>query len=152
MADNIYYSFYDYVTDIKRLTRQLRDYQFDLIVGVARGGCIPAIPLSHNLSVPYTSIDFSLRDGVNINPQNVYTFFESVTGRYKNILLVDDLVDSGNSMKQLILVVQNFTSPSVATLLRNVDVDLGVPHFCGTEFSRKKEPRYFDFWWECVNV
>ena len=148
MDDTILYSFEDFDADMDRLVEQLKDKKFDMIVGINRGGCLPAVVLSHALKIPTTTIDYSTRDGVNIHPKSLYGYFEELTATYPKLLIVDDLVDSGTAMKKILSVVGNFTKPTVATLLHNLDVDLGVEHYYGTAFSRKVEPRYFDFWWE----
>lgn len=148
MNETILYSHEDFDCDMDRLVEQLKDKGFDLIVGINRGGCLPAVCLSHALKVPATMIDFSTRDGVNIHPVSLYKYFEDLTDHHDNILIVDDLIDSGVAMKKILSVAKCFTKPTVATLLHNTDVDLEVEHYYGTAYSRKTEPRYFDFWWE----
>lgn len=148
MNETIFYSHADFDRDMKRLVDQLKGKEFDLIIGINRGGCLPAVCLSHSLGIPTTMIDFSTRDGVNIHPKSLYGYFEQLTDHYTKLLIVDDLIDSGKAMKKLIPVVKCFAEPTVATLLHNTDIELGVDHYYGTAYSRKTEPRYFDFWWE----
>lgn len=148
MNKTILYSHEDFDRDMDILVEQLDGKVFDLIVGINRGGCLPAVCLSHALKIPCTMIDFSTRDGVNIHPVSIYGYFEGLTDHYDNILIVDDLIDSGVAMKKILSVATCFTRPTVATLLHNTDVDLGVEHYYGTAYSRKTELRYFDFWWE----
>lgn len=151
--NTIFYSQDWFDQDIGVLITQLKDKQFDVIVGVNRGGCIPAVCLSHALKIPCTMVDYSLRDGANINLKSLYLFFENLTDKYTKVLIVDDLVDSGQSLKNIIKQAMVFTTPSIATLLHNRDVaDLGVPHYYGTAFSRSEDSRYFDFWWETYSV
>lgn len=148
MGDTIQYNFLDFDRDMRRLTAQLKNKEFDLIVGINRGGCLPAVCLSHSLGIPCTQIDYSTRDGVNIHPTSLYGFFENLTDKYKKLLIVDDLIDSGTAMTKIISVVKVFTEPTIATLLHNTDIELGVDHYYGTAYSRSLEKRYFDFWWE----
>jgi hypoxanthine phosphoribosyltransferase len=152
MSNNIYYSVDNFNRDIKTLVHQLNKREFDLIIGINRGGSIPAVCLSHALGIPATMVDWSTRDGVNIHSTSMHTYFENITDNYRNILIVDDLIDSGTSMKKLLDIVTRFCAPTVATLLHNTDVELEVDHYYGTAYSRQTEPRYFDFWWEKVNV
>ena len=58
--------------------------KFDYICGVPRGGCIPAVHLSHHLGIPYK--DYS--------DEEIYV---------NNVLFVEDIVHSGESVKDLIL-------------------------------------------------
>lgn len=134
--------------DIKSLVKQLKPLQFDIIVGVNRGGCVPAVILSHALKVPVTMIDYSTRDGANVYPKSLYRYFEDLSEEFTDILIVDDLVDSGKCIQEILTSARLFTCVSVATLLHNTDVKLPVNHYCGTMYSRKEDSRYFDFWWE----
>lgn len=134
--------------DIKSLIGQLKDLQFDIIVGVNRGGCLPAVILSHALKIPVTMIDYSTRDGINVHPKSLYRYFEDLSEEFTDILIVDDLVDSGKSIQEVVRHARMFHHIEVATLLHNSDVELPVKHYCGTMFSRKADKRYFDFWWE----
>lgn len=138
--------------DIKVLINQLKDKQFDIIVGINRGGCLPAVILSHALKTPVTMIDYSTRDGVNIYPPSLYQYFDSLSGTYPSILIVDDLVDSGKAMGEVVRNARMFHTVTVATLLHNVDVNIGVEHYFGTPYSRSIETRYFDFWWEMYGI
>jgi hypoxanthine phosphoribosyltransferase len=134
--------------DVNSLIKQLRSTQFDIIVGINRGGCLPAVVLSHALKTPVTMIDFSTRDGVNVHPRSLYQYFEQLSALYKHVLIVDDLVDSGKAMLELVKHARMFHDVTVATLLHNGDVELPVKHYYGTMYSRKEDSRYFDFWWE----
>lgn len=146
--ETIIYSFDDFDRDMTTIVEKIGDRRFDLIVGVNRGGCLPAVCLSHALHIPATMIDWSTRDGANVHPQSLYGYFEEISATYKDILIVDDLIDSGTSMKKLLQTAALFCDVSIATLLHNTDVEIKVDHYWGTAYSRKTEPRYFDFWWE----
>lgn len=146
--DTIQYTQEHFNEDMQRVIDKIGDRRFDLIIGVNRGGCLPAVCLSHALGIPATMIDYSTRDGVNIHPKSLYSYFEEISGRYKQVLIVDDLIDSGISMIKLLQTARMFCDVSVATLLHNTEVQLKVDHYWGTGYSRDHEKRYFDFWWE----
>ena len=146
--DTIVYSFDHFNDDVQRIIEKIHQRRFNLIVGVNRGGCLPAVCLSHALKIPATMIDWSTRDGANVHPKSLHGYFEDISDRYKEILIVDDLIDSGTSMSKLIRTASIFCNVSIATLLHNTDVDMKVDHYWGTAYSRKEESRYFDFWWE----
>lgn len=146
--DTILYTQTNFNDDMGRILSKIEDRKFDLIVGVNRGGCLPAVCLSHALKTPATMIDWSTRDGANVHPRSLYGYFEEISGQYKNILIVDDLIDSGASMANIIKTAKMFCNVSVATLLHNSDVQMNVDHYWGTLYSRATEKRYFDFWWE----
>ena len=94
----------------------------DYIVGITRGGLIPAVMISHYLGVPMKSLDVSLRDGGDcvsncgmaedaLGYPKAEKFVEDTTDvgaildaagqlleagdNFKNILIVDDINDTG---------------------------------------------------------
>jgi uncharacterized protein len=97
----------------------------DYIVGIVRGGLVPAVMLSHYLNIPMHTLNVSLRDGEggesNLwmaedalgpnsrerfieNPVDVAGILEAASdllengGTYKNILIVDDINDQGTTL------------------------------------------------------
>ena len=86
----------------------------DYIVGITRGGAIPGIMLSHFLKVPFRPLEVSLRDGGHTVSDGMMS--EDATGYVpfeerkdplvpfdasyrKNILIVDDINDSGATLE-----------------------------------------------------
>ena len=75
----------------------------DYIVGITRGGLIPAVMISHYLGVPMKSLDVSLRDGGDTETnawmaEDAYGYNEAP----KNILIVDDINDTGATLDWII--------------------------------------------------
>jgi uncharacterized protein len=78
----------------------LRQAKPDLIVGVARGGTIPARILADLMDAPYASIQVKLYTDIayaGATPQLMQPLNVSVTD--KRVLLVDDIADSGRSLQ-----------------------------------------------------
>jgi hypoxanthine phosphoribosyltransferase len=82
--------------------------QFDYIVGISRGGLVPAVHLSHLLEKPLLVLDYSLRDKQVVNYEyrriirdicNDIMSFHG--GEPKKILMVDDIVDSGETFNTI---------------------------------------------------
>jgi len=67
----------------------------DYIVGLTRGGLLPAVMISHYLNVPMQSLDVSLRDGGECT-SNLGMAEDAFEG--KNILVVDDINDQGSTL------------------------------------------------------
>ena len=69
--------------------------------GIARGGLLPATILSHMLKLPLLLIDYSSKEGKgdDKNHQNVLPELTSADG---NLLLVDDICDSGRTMNEIV--------------------------------------------------
>ncbi len=80
----------------------LSGWRPDYIVGITRGGLLPAVMLSHYFDIPCETLKVSLRDGGE--PESNlwmaedafgYDQGKSVPHLCKNILVVDDINDSG---------------------------------------------------------
>jgi xanthine phosphoribosyltransferase len=68
------------------------------IVGISRGGLIPAVHLSHDTDIPMTPVSYSSKEGNgdNKNHDNVLPEIEET-----RILLVDDIADYGHTLNEL---------------------------------------------------
>ena len=107
----------NYVADI---CRQIVNsgWKPDMVVGITRGGALPAVMISHYFNIPMHPLKISLRDGdesvsdcgLSENAFGYVSTDERVNGfnqnwcesRQKNILVVDDINDSGATIDWLI--------------------------------------------------
>ena len=82
---------------VQEICRQIAkdNWRPDYIVGLTRGGLLPATMISHYLEVPMQSLDVSLRDGGEC-VSNLGMGEDAFTG--KNILIVDDINDQGSTI------------------------------------------------------
>jgi len=81
--DKIYLDWKDIEAAVENLAHQIKqsDESIEAITGLPRGGLIPAVLLSHKLELPYVDSHNDFDD-------------------YKNILVVDDICDSGETLKE----------------------------------------------------
>lgn len=110
----IYYSWNQIEGAVLDLARQIQkdDWKPDYIVGITRGGAVPAILLSQYLDIPMRPLHVSLRDGHDYDCTSDLGMAEDAFGYVatdqrehehipfeisstKNILIVDDINDSG---------------------------------------------------------
>ena len=88
--------------DIELLALRLAEAKFwpDLIVGITRGGCVPAVTLSHWTNIPCTMMDYSLRDhGMK---EKRYDIIDGHIGEDdKTVLIVDDINDTGDTFTDI---------------------------------------------------
>lgn len=93
----LYYTWDNVVGACLDLARQIRqdNWQPHYIVGIGRGGLIPATLLSHYMDIPMKTLDVSLRDGGD-TVSNCNVSEDAYEG--KNILVVDDINDEGNTI------------------------------------------------------
>jgi hypoxanthine phosphoribosyltransferase len=95
----ITWNLYDH--KVRNLITQVEESNFkpDLVVGIVRGGMIPAIMISHHFDVECDSFLLSFRDHKANGLDKVWGLCIYYHG--KNILFVDDIVDSGKTMGAL---------------------------------------------------
>jgi len=94
----IYYSWRDVERQTQEILRQLqRDAWIpDYVVGLTRGGLVPANLISQYLEVPMECLKVSLRDYNNGPESNLWMSEDAYEG--KRILIVDDINDSGATL------------------------------------------------------
>ena len=75
--------------------------EFDLVIGIARGGVPLAMVIADRIGVKMDMINVKSYTGIGrrVKPKILSTLMDGVKGR--RILLVDDLVDHGETMKML---------------------------------------------------
>ncbi len=78
-----------------------KDYTVDIIVGIARGGLIPAVRMSHIMDdVLMRVMDVKFYTNIEEHteiPEITVPLTEPVEG--KNVLIVDDVADTGKTLK-----------------------------------------------------
>ena len=98
----IYYSWQDVENQTQEILRQmaLEPWRPDYVVGLTRGGLVPANLISQYLEVPMETLKVQLRDG-HESESNLW-MAEDAFGHNleiaKNILIVDDINDSGATL------------------------------------------------------
>ena len=88
---------YDYVSFIVDLLEQRVQKDYDFIVGVGRGGLIPATMLAYKLKKKVVS--FGIKTYDDMVQTGKYSIYQSITVPTKKskILVVDDICDTGNT-------------------------------------------------------
>lgn len=103
MTKKLHYFWQDLEDDCRKLAKILKDKKFDCIVGIARGGVIPAVIISHLLNnKKFRILNYSYYEGT-VRKKKLISFFGIPKDlKRQNILLVDDVVDSGETMKRAV--------------------------------------------------
>jgi hypoxanthine phosphoribosyltransferase len=94
----INYTWQDVENQTQEILRQLqRDaWMPDYVVGLTRGGLVPANLISQYLAVPMECLKVSLRDDASQPESNLWMAEDAYEG--KRILIVDDINDSGATL------------------------------------------------------
>ena len=101
MVEFRYISWPEYGNLAEALAEKVRcgGKKFDLVVGIARGGMPVAMVVSDHLGVKVDFVNVKSYDGIGQRsaPRILSTVTEDIEG--KNVLIVDDLVDQGDTMQ-----------------------------------------------------
>lgn len=150
IMDKISYSWQDFDQDIVSIVNQIKDSLWipDYIVGVKRGGLIPAIKLSHILDKPMIMMSCQLRDSKDTEVR-LYEVEEIPTD--KKILIVDDICDSGVTLSKIILqfYVNAFSIYNVKTcsLFYNGEQNF-IVDYAARNWNRSTNKEWIVFPWE----
>ena len=95
----IFYSYDEFAVDTKKMAKQIKDeFDPDVILAVARGG----LTLGHSLAVALNNRNLFTLNSIHYEDTNkldtINIFNVPDLSKYTKILLVDDIIDSGESM------------------------------------------------------
>ena len=96
------YTFDSIAKEIELICKRIvkSHWQPDYIVGLSRGGLVPGVMISHWLNVPFKPLEVSLRDGGYCKSSKFFAreaYGHNEDGVKKNILIVDDINDTGQT-------------------------------------------------------
>jgi len=123
----------------------------DFVIGIGRGGLVPAVYISHQLNLPMLSIDHSSK---------VPGFADELLGKVAEksaagtkLLFVDDINDSGGTIDYIrrLLADDGGAAENLrfAVVLSNTRSKVAVDYWAET-IDRETDKRWFVFPWEAV--
>jgi hypoxanthine phosphoribosyltransferase len=142
------YSYDNFVNDIARIEKAVinSEKHYDYIVGIVRGGAIPAVCLSHKLGLPMKCVSWSTFHGEQMK-ESAWDIAEDIADG-KRVLVVDDILDSGRTFRELL---EDWDAEreqiDIAVLIHNTDQGI-VPDYCGRTIDKSIDPSWITFWWE----
>jgi hypoxanthine phosphoribosyltransferase len=141
----------------------LSNWRPDIIVGIGRGGLLPAVMISQYFNIKMNSLDISLRDGGD-TVSNCGLAADAYDGA--NILVVDDINDTGATFNWLMEDWRSSALPSAirwdndvwnktvkfAVVVDNLASECNVKmDFAGMEVNKAEKDVWIEFpyeeWW-----
>jgi hypoxanthine phosphoribosyltransferase len=143
----------DFLADVRIVAQKVEagGWTPDFVIGIGRGGLVPAVYLSHMLKLPMLSIDHSAK---------VPGFADELLGKVAQksaggtrLLFVDDINDSGGTIDYIRgLLTKNGCDDGnlrFTVLLTNSRSKVSVDYWAQT-IDRDRDKRWFVFPWEAV--
>jgi hypoxanthine phosphoribosyltransferase len=153
-SPTLYYVPYEaFLSDLEAIARQLDadSWKPDFLVGVGRGGLVPAAYLSHRTGITMLSVDHSSGDAAFADELLEKLAAKSREG--SKILIVDDINDTGSTIAYLRETLASHGCLEqhirVAVLVNNVRSKAHA-EYAGTHMDRSVDKRWFVFPWEAV--
>ena len=145
----------DFIADVRVVADKVasEDWQPDYIIGIGRGGLVPAVYISHRLDLPMLSVDHSSK---------VPGFADELLGKVAEksrdgtkLLVVDDINDSGGTIdyirRLLAAVGCEAGNLRFAVLISNSRSKATVDYWSQT-IDRNEDKRWFVFPWEAMGT
>lgn len=129
---------------IGELISKLKFHSFDCVIGVSRGGLVPATWISHALDKPLYTVNLK---SYNDKQQDKIIWNQKFDlkkqTKNKNILIVDDICDTGNTLVELVHKFPKANNIKIAVLVDKQQTILDCIHI----ITGKKDVWYV-FPWE----
>jgi xanthine phosphoribosyltransferase len=101
-----YYSYENFKKDVNSLLKEVKSYEPDIILAVARGG----VTLGHFMAEGLDLRTLYTLNSIHYNNQQKLETIEVFNiphlGEKKRVLIVDDIIDSGESMVEILQVLK----------------------------------------------
>jgi hypoxanthine phosphoribosyltransferase len=153
----IIYSQNDFLEGIDDIVKQIQQSEFkpDIIVGIVRGGSVPAVYLSHRLKIPVQMVHWNTRDSSKWGNESNCWIPEQMMDGLK-VLLVDDIVDGGDTIRELLADWQTSVAGMGQLPVDNIRISSMIyntaqsvrPHFYHQTIDREQDQRWVIFPWE----
>ena len=143
--EKIYYSYDMFKNDALKLSFLSKDFAADAILAIARGG----LTLSHYMSQVLNqrnvfTINTISYDG-RTQKDKVEVFNVPNLEKFRNVLIVDDIIDSGKTIEKVMIILKN-SYPNiefkVASLFYKEEASVK------PDFTINKADKWIDFFWE----
>jgi len=143
--EKLYYSYDLFKEDTQKLVNSCRAYEPDVLLAVARGG----LTLSHLMAQAmdmrnlYALNSIHYEGDLKLDTFNIFNIPD--ISHAKRVLIIDDIVDSGETMREIIKILKE--------KFPNVDFKLATIFYKKTaviqpDYTVREATQWIDFFWE----
>ncbi len=154
MIKKKFYSWKDVEKMCTQLITQLykSDWTPDYIVGITRGGNVPATILSNMTGIRCEAVKVALRDGESGKSGDSISWMADDAYAGKNILVVDDINDTGATFKWLSddWGLNGGDNVRFAVLTENLSSDFDRVQYSCDEVNKAEEDVWLVYPWENI--
>jgi uncharacterized protein len=149
----LYLPYERFLEELEAVALQIEgdEWQPDFLVGIGRGGLVPAAYLSHRTGIQMLSVDHSSGE-IGFGGELLDKLAAKIRAGSR-ILIVDDINDSGGTIQFLrAAIAAKSDDPAglrVAVLVHNVR-SKAKAEYRGSEIDRDSDKRWYVFPWEAV--
>lgn len=141
----IYYSYENFKNDTQKLITEVKEFQPETIVAVARGGLTLAHAMAEGLDIRAVDcIRTELYDG-DIKRETIRIFGECDLEGKTRVLVVDDIADSGDT---LFAIMQKLTSENPEIVFKTATLFYKKSSVHQPDFSVNEALDWIDFFWD----
>lgn len=140
-----YYSYSNCLEDCRVLIPQLKEYNPDMLIAIARGGLV----LGHLLSEALETRDITSLNSIHYDGTQKLDTFEIFNipdlSKKEKVVLIDDIVDSGETMVEILKILQekyHHCEFKIATIFYKPTAVIQ------PDFSVKEAKNWIEFFWE----
>ena len=94
----IYLDYDDVLSMCHNITHDVSKIKPDMIIGITRGGLVPALHLSHHLDRPMETLMWQTRDA---EKQQYCDIIQQAIDTGKTVVFVDDINDTGRTFSEI---------------------------------------------------
>jgi len=140
-----YYSYSEFLKDIKILSKEIKEFKPEAILAIARGG----LTLGHFLSISLDIREIYTINSIYYNEDkkldNIKIYNIPNLKDYKKVIIVDEIVDSGKTVDEVLKKLKKIY-PDIQFKIASIfykNNALVIP-----DFKIKEANRWIDFFWE----
>jgi len=143
------YNYNELENDILTLSEKIQSFKADAILAIARGGLIPAQLLAYHLNIrDLQSVQIQSYD--KQTQRDTLSMLDTTElSHVSRVLIVDDIIDSGNTMAYLLLHVRK--------KYPHIEFKIASLYYKSTasiqpDFTCKEATQWINFFWENSNL